>query len=481
MSRYTLVLLLVTIWCAPAGAQDHWPQFRGPGARGVSEASGLPTRWSTTENVAWAADLPGLGWSSPVVWDDTVYVTTVVSAEPVEEPLGGLYRGRETWSPSTAEHRWLVYALDVDTGAVRWEREVHRGAPAGGYHMKNTLATETPVTDGDALFVYFGNLGVFCLDTTDGRLRWSHDVEPAATRLEWGTAASPVLHDGRLYVVNDNDGQSYLLALSAETGAEVWRIARDEGTNWATPFIWENEQRTEIVTNGTDRVRFYDLDGNLLWELTGMSSITVPTPFAEFGLLYIGSGYLGDQSRPVFAVRPGASGDISLRGSTDNEFIAWSLPQAAPYQPLADPLRRRAVHAPRPRVLHRARRADRRGDLLSTARRSRGRVHRVALGLRRPDLRAERGRRHLRDHRRGDVRGRRPKPARRVHDGHAGHRPRQPVHPDAVEALPDCGGGISLRAGALSACNVGSTRGNAVSPDPRRDGHQDGGRPSARS
>ena len=132
--------------------------------------------------------------------------------------------------------------------------------------------------------------------------------------------------------MNDNDEQSYLLALSAETGNEVWRIPRDEGTNWATPFIWENEQRTEIVTNGTDRARSYDLDGNLLWELTGMSSITVATPFAEFGLLYMGSGYLGDQNRPVFAIRPGASGDISLRGSeTDNEFIAWSQPQAAPY------------------------------------------------------------------------------------------------------------------------------------------------------
>ena len=199
---------------------------------------------------------------------------------------------------------WLVYALDVDTGDVRWEREVHRGPPARGYHMKNTLATETPVTDGDSVFVYFGNLGVFCLDAADGGLRWSHDVEGSTTRLGWGTAASPVLHDGRLYVVNDNDGQSYLLALSAETGNEVWRIPREEGTNWATPFVWRNEQRTEIVTNGTDRVRSYDLDGNLLWELTGMSSITVATPFAEFGLLYIGSGYLGDQNRPVFAIRP---------------------------------------------------------------------------------------------------------------------------------------------------------------------------------
>jgi outer membrane protein assembly factor BamB len=334
MIRQMFVLLLWVVWCLPAVAQERWPQFRGPGARGVSSDSGLPTTWSTTENVAWVADVPGLGWSSPVVWGDTVYVTTVVSSEAIEEPQGGLYRGRETWSPSGAEHRWMAYALDVDTGAVRWESELHRGTPAQGYHMKNSLASETPVTNGDSVFVYFGNLGVFALDTTDGQVRWSHDVAPSATRLEWGTAASPVLHEDRLYVVNDNDGQSYLVALSAETGNEVWRTERDEGTNWSTPFIWENEQRTEIVTTGTDRVRSYDLEGNQLWELTGMSSITIPTPFAEFGLLYLSSGYLGDQARPVFAIRPGATGDISLRASeTDNAFIAWSQPQAAPYNP----------------------------------------------------------------------------------------------------------------------------------------------------
>ena len=119
MTRHTFALLLVVVLCAPAAAQDRWPQFRGPGARGVSEAAGLPTRWSTTENVAWVADLPGLGWSSPVVWDDTVYVTTVVSAGPVEEPLGGLYRGRETWAPSTAEHQWIVYApACIDSGSI---------------------------------------------------------------------------------------------------------------------------------------------------------------------------------------------------------------------------------------------------------------------------------------------------------------------------------------------------------------------------
>ena len=325
------LILQITISGQGIDTDDRWPQFRGPGARGVADEAGLPTRWSTTESVAWVTDILGFGWSSPIVWDGTVYLTTVVSAEAVEEPQGGLYRGREAWLPSQAEHRWLVYAIDVETGDVNWEREVHRGAPARGHHQKNTLASETPVTDGESVYVYFGGVGVFSLDT-NGTVQWSHEIDASDTRLGWGTAASPVLYRDRLYIVNDNDDESSLLALSTETGAEVWRTDRDEGTNWSTPYIWENEQRTEIVTTGTDKVRSYDLEGNLLWELTGMSSITVPTPFAEFGLLYLSSGYLGDQTRPVFAVRPGASGDISLEGGElSNQFIVWSQPQAAPY------------------------------------------------------------------------------------------------------------------------------------------------------
>ena len=327
------VILVILGQAHVSQAAEQWPQFRGPGARGVSEGSDLPTRWSETENIMWHTEIPGLGWSSPIVWDDSIYLTSVVSAEPVGEPLGGLYRGSETWLASMAEHRWLVYALDVETGAIRWEREVYRGVPARGHHLKNTLASETPITDGESVFVYFGNVGVFALDT-NGTLQWSYELEASNTRLEWGTASSPVLLDNRLFVINDNDDQSYLLALSAETGTELWRSNRDEGTNWSTPYIWDNELRTEIITTGSDRVRSYDLDGDLLWQLNGMSSITIPTPFAAFGLLYLSSGYLGDQNRPVFAIRPGASGDISLTAlESANDFVAWSQPQAAPYNP----------------------------------------------------------------------------------------------------------------------------------------------------
>jgi outer membrane protein assembly factor BamB len=143
-----------------------------------------------------------------------------------------------------------------------------------------------------------------------------------------------VLHQGRLYIVNDNDEQSLLTALEAGTGKEIWRVERGEKSNWATPFVWEHDGRTEIVTPGTTKVRSYDLDGKPLWELGGMSSIVIPTPFTAHGLLYVTSGYVGDETRPVFAIRPGAKGDISLKaGESSNEAIAWSLPQGGPYNP----------------------------------------------------------------------------------------------------------------------------------------------------
>jgi outer membrane protein assembly factor BamB len=313
-----------------AGAQN-WPQFRGTMAGVGEDRPSLPETWSTTENVAWVTDIPGIGWSSPVIWGDHVLLTTVISAGPQDAPKPGFYLG--DWPASTAPHRWMVYDVDFDTGKVRWAQQVGSLPPGKAKHLKNSYASETPVTDGERVYAYFGNLGVFALDMT-GKPVWSKPLGPFKTRNNWGTGASPVLHQGRIYIVNDNDEQSFLAAFDARTGAEIWRVERKEGTNWATPFVWQNERRTEIVTSGSDKVRSYDLSGKLLWELSGMSTISIPTPFERFGLLYISSGYVADALRPAYAIRPGAAGDITLKaGETSNAYIAWSAPTAAPYNP----------------------------------------------------------------------------------------------------------------------------------------------------
>ncbi len=311
----------------------NWPQFRGSDSRGISEGEGLPHRWSATENVEWKRDLPGRAWSSPIVWGDRIFLTNAVTAAELEAAKKGLYAGGERPKLDKPVHR-MVVALDLETGDVIWESEVYSEKPAFGIHVKNSFASATPIADGERIYAYFGNVGLFCLDF-EGDVVWKKLVEPAKLRNDWGPGASPVLGDDRIYLVNDNDEESYMLALDKRTGKEAWRVDREEGTNWATPYIWKNALRTEIVTPGTDKVRSYDLDGNLLWTIEGMSWITVATPFEYDGLLFVTSGYVMEKEwRPVYAIRPGAAGDISLKDEqTSNDWIVWSQKLAAPYNP----------------------------------------------------------------------------------------------------------------------------------------------------
>jgi outer membrane protein assembly factor BamB len=333
--RIALAVGLIFWSLFSVGASDRWPQFRGPGSLGVADPkdeASLPDKWSTTENVVWKAEVPGTGWSSPVVWGDKVFLTSVVSAGAEEPVKKGLYFGGERGKPKN-EHRWLAYCLDFKSGKVLWEREVFKVVPEFTRHLKNSFASETPTTDGQRVYFMFGNVGVFCFDLA-GKLVWQHKLEAKPTRYGWGTAASPVLYKDRLFVLNDNEAASSLLAFDKLTGKELWRVERPKETNWATPYIWENGQRVELIVPATKRVVAYDLNGKELWSFSGMSSIAIPTPFTKFGLLYVASGYVGDQHRPVYAIKPGASGDISLKeGETSNQYIAWYQRQASPYNP----------------------------------------------------------------------------------------------------------------------------------------------------
>ena len=362
-------------------SEDNWPRFRGPDAGVVDDDPALPERWSTTENVTWKVDLPGAAWGSPIVWGDQVFVTTVISDEPRPEPdldpravqnphTGGLLKQE----PLSTPYRWVLYAIDFDTGAVDWERELRQGIPEGTKHSKNSYASETPVTDGERVYVYHANAGLFAVDV-DGTLVWSREVElpPAPSEVSTesspvlnkireelpdasggapprtlagsyfmgvGQAASPALHGGRIFVTADHESlQWFLVAFDAATGDELWRVVEPkevEAYGWSTPFVWEHDLRTEIITAGNNRVRSYDPDGTLLWELRGLSASTTPTPFSANGLLYVASGYPADTFRPVYAIRPGGSGDISLTAdATSNEYVAWFKRSAGGYMPSA--------------------------------------------------------------------------------------------------------------------------------------------------
>lgn len=326
--------LILSLAARGVQAENHWPQFRGPDSRGVAaDNPALPETWSATEHVVWKTDIAGRGWSSPIVWGQQVFLTTVTSEAPLEEQTKGLYLGGERREPPAAVHHWRVLALDLGSGQVVWDREVQAGPPRSPIHLKNTYASETPVTDGERVYAYFGNVGMFCF-TLAGEPVWSVPLGPFDMASGWGTGGSPIVHGDRLYVLVDNEGQSFLLALDKHTGQEVWRVDRPEKSSWSTPYVWTNDQRVEIVASGSGMVRSYDLDGRELWSLGEMSRNAIPTPFADGGLLYVAAGHVMNKNKTLAAIRPGATGSITVEeGQTTSPFVAWAQPKASAYQP----------------------------------------------------------------------------------------------------------------------------------------------------
>ncbi|MES1213587.1 MAG: PQQ-binding-like beta-propeller repeat protein [Singulisphaera sp.] len=337
--RKALVVLAAIVLAGMSGrsgvmfAAENWPQFRGPLSNSVADDTDLPERWSGTENVAWKTKIPGRGWSAPIVWGKRIFLTSVTSADDQAERKRGIYFGGDQKVAPQTPHQWRVFCLDRDDGRVLWERVGHEGIPPQSVHLKNTYASETPVTDGERVYAYFGNLGIFCFDV-DGAPQWSRTLGSFHTADGMGTGSSPILHGEQVIVLNDNEDDSFLLALDRKSGAENWRVARPEKSCWSTPYIWRHPQRTELIVSGSGVARSYDLGGKLLWQLGDLSAHSIPSPVAGPDLLYLASGHVLSSKRPIVAIRAGASGDISLAGdAASNDFVAWCLKRAAPYNP----------------------------------------------------------------------------------------------------------------------------------------------------
>jgi outer membrane protein assembly factor BamB len=353
--------LAVFLWLSGvAHAAGHdWPQFRGPDLNPVGLSEALRDGWSRTENVEWVTNLPGRGWSSPIVAGGKVFLTTAVTEGKSKVPqIGTTYSGdykaelkKKGLTEEDAEAklierdielrdevtlRYWLYCIDLKSGAVDWKHELYAGRPPGGRHRKASFTSETPVTDGKAVYVYVGNLGLWSFDLT-GKLLWQEKLEPYPIFGECGTGASPALAGDQIIILNDNEKQPFIASHDKRTGKQRWRTDRSVGndrrkTGWSTPFVWRNALRTEIVAVGPGIALSYDLEGKELWRLSGMSSIAIPTPFGYDGWLYVNGGFKG----AMFAIKPGASGDISLKddaGERSNESVAWSDPKGGAYSP----------------------------------------------------------------------------------------------------------------------------------------------------
>lgn len=340
-------------------AEAEWPGFRGPAANPSSVNAKLPEKWSKTSGIEWSADLPGLGWSSPIVAGKSIFVTTVTSDGVAKQPqIGSSYsndyiaelqkqglKGKELIDklnerdfelPSEVTLHYLLYSIDLESGKVNWKREFYSGRPPGGRHRKNSFCSETPVTDGKRIYVYINNLGLYAFDL-DGKRLWSTPMESFPTILEMGTASSPALVNNLIVVVNDNEKQQFIAAYDKNSGKEVWRTNRsihvkgsDRQTGWATPYVWKTSQRTEIVTIGPGVTISYDLEGKEVWRIGGMSPMPAPSPFAHDGLLYLNGGSM----KAITAVKPGAVGDLTTEeGSKPHDFVAWARPKSGSSYP----------------------------------------------------------------------------------------------------------------------------------------------------
>ncbi len=339
-----LVTLIALAASASSGApraapSDRWPSFRGVLAAGVADGQGVPDQWdlATGAGIKWSTPVAGLAHSSPIAWGDRVYVTTAVSSRADATFRPGLY-GDGTASEDRSVHEWQLIALDRVTGRVVWSRTALRGEPREKRHIKSTYANQTPATDGSVVVAFFGSQGLYAY-TVDGTLKWKQDLGVLNTGAyndpdyEWGTASSPVIGDGRVYVQCDVQEGSSLQAFDLQTGKRLWKAARTELPSWATPTIVQGPGGKELVTNAPNRIRAYDpATGQELWSLGGSSKITAPTPIVAAGLIVVASGRAPE--RPLFAIRPGARGDLTLAaGTTSNEGIAWSRTQRGPYMP----------------------------------------------------------------------------------------------------------------------------------------------------
>lgn len=337
--RVRIVTLAALLLTGTMTFAENWPSFRGSSASGVADGQQLPLEWDaeTGTNIKWKTHIPGLAHSSPVVWDDQLFVTTAVSGKGDESFKPGLY-GEGTASADRSIHQWKVYALNKMTGEIVWDKVAYQGVPKEKRHIKATYANSTPATDGKYVVAFFGSQGLYAYDL-EGALVWQRDLGRMdvgaydAPEYEWGTASSPIIYQDKVFLQVDTQQEDYLLALDIKNGETVWKKARNELPSWGTPTLYPGKNQVELITNASNFIRGYDPDtGDELWRLGGSSQITAPTPIFSDDLIVVTSGRRPE--KPIFVIRAGANGDITLpAGKTSSEHIVWSLRGRGSYMP----------------------------------------------------------------------------------------------------------------------------------------------------
>lgn len=344
-ARSLVITSLLTSAAALANTADwqqNWPQWRGPLARGVAPSATPPREWSETNNIRWKAALPGSGSATPAIWGDRVFVLTAVQkpkpadtkpAEPTNAPpatteqaAGGRPRGGGRSETPTDLYEFVVLCLDRKTGKTLWQKAACETVPHEGHHRDHGYASASPVTDGKHVLAYFGSRGLYCYDM-EGNLKWSKDFGNMRTRNGFGEGSSPALH-GNTVIVNwdGEDEDDFIIALNKETGEQLWRNPRSEGTGWSTPLVLEHDGKTQVIVNATAKVRSYDLKtGDEIWNCGGQTANAIPSPVTDKGILIAMSGFRGAAIR---AIKLGGTGELD-----GTESVIWKHDKSTPYVP----------------------------------------------------------------------------------------------------------------------------------------------------
>lgn len=339
----SLMALPAVAYASRLGAvksEQNWPGFRGPDGQGI--ADGYPTRvsWNADASagklsgVLWRAEIPGLAHSSPIIWGDRIFVGTAVRLSGKASLRIGYY-GDVKPAQDNDEQKWMILCFDKKTGKRLWERVLRTSKPKTERHEKSTHANTTLITNGNRLVAFFGSEGLYCFDL-NGKLLWTKDlgvINNSWRGIGWGYSSSPSLYRDRIVLLCDDPTNPFVASFRLSDGKELWRTSRKdvcEGS-WGTPFIFGDGARTQVVTNGWPYIISYDLEtGKELWRLRGGGDIPIPTPFVADGLIVVSNAHGG--KAPLFAIRPTATGDISLKeGSTSNDSVVWCVPNGGSY------------------------------------------------------------------------------------------------------------------------------------------------------
>jgi len=319
-------------------ANRQWPSYRGYFASGYLDDANLPDSFNieTSHNVKWNIEIPGLGLSCPVIWDDRVFITTAVSSLDTEGYKTGLYGDIEPVADSS-EHVWKVYCFDKSTGKKLWENDANTGIPKVRRHPKSSHANTTVATDGHHVIAFFGSEGLYCYDM-DGKLLWTRDfglinsswhiVESA----EWEFCSSPVIFQDKVVIQADALNTAFVAVLDLHTGKTIWKQDRDEISGWCTPNVYFDGKKARVAVNGYKHRGGYDLEtGEEIWRMSGGGDIPVPTPVVWKDLVYFNSAH-GAHS-PLMAVKNSAKGQIEYPDNNDSagEQFAWFYDRQGAY------------------------------------------------------------------------------------------------------------------------------------------------------